>query len=264
LVYPVDKGSGATTSLVEADGVVAVDADTDYLAAGEAVSVELFSPEVRPPSLFGVGEDDPLLSRLLDDLRNPRYLSVGSRQGLRRLREGTPDVAVTAGPVERTVDADPLGGWTREWGLVVPENNPDGVDDVADLVDRDLRLVNRTTDSGLRTSLGNAVAALADERGVDRREVVDAIDGFDLTVRAVESPARKVAAGQADAGVGLRATAERLDLGFVPLGEQPVRVHGNPDRVEKEGMTELAAALDGVAGLAAELPGYSSANDETR
>ncbi|MFC7174685.1 hypothetical protein ACFQL0_17750 [Haloplanus litoreus] len=34
LVYPVDKGSGATTSLVEADGVVEVDADTDYLAEG--------------------------------------------------------------------------------------------------------------------------------------------------------------------------------------------------------------------------------------
>ncbi|WP_135821147.1 molybdopterin biosynthesis protein [Halostella litorea] len=264
LVYPVDKGSGATTSLVEADGVVAVDPDTDYLAAGETVTVDLFSPDVRPPSLLGVGEDDPLLSRLLDDLRDPRYLSVGSRQGLRRLRDGTPDVAVTAGPVERDVEADPLGAWTREWGLVVPAGNPEGVDGVAALADRDLRLVNRTTDSGLRTSIGNAVAALADERGVDRREVVESIDGFDLTVRAVESPARKVAAGQADAGVGLRATAERLGLGFVPLGEQTVRVHGNPERSEKDGVRELAAALDGVADLTAEFPGYSSANEETR
>ncbi|WP_121822387.1 molybdopterin biosynthesis protein [Halostella salina] len=264
LVYPVDKGSGATTSLVEADGVVAVDPDTDYLAADESVTVELFSPEVRPPSLFGVGEDDPLLSRLLDGVANPRYLSVGSRGGLRRLRDGTPDVAVTAGPVERDVDAASLGEWTREWGLVVPAGNPEGVEGVADLVDRDLRLVNRTTDSGLRTSLGNAVAALADERGVDRRDLVDAIDGFDLAVRAVESPARKVAAGQADAGVGLRATAATLGLGFVPVGEQTVRVHGNPDRAEKAGVAELREALSGVPELAADLPGYSSANDETR
>ncbi|MFC6726521.1 molybdenum cofactor synthesis domain-containing protein, partial [Halobium palmae] len=42
LVYPVDKGSGATTSLVEADGVVAVHPDTEYLAEGERVEVQLF------------------------------------------------------------------------------------------------------------------------------------------------------------------------------------------------------------------------------
>ncbi|NHN47113.1 molybdopterin biosynthesis protein [Halostella sp. JP-L12] len=258
LVYPVDKGSGATTSLVEADGVVAVDPDTDYLAEGESVTVELFSPEVRPPSLFGVGEDDPLLSPLLDRLRDPRYLAVGSRQGLRRLRDGTPDVAVTAGPVERDVDAEPLGEWRREWGLVVPEGNPDEVAGLADLVDRDLRFVNRTTDSGLRTSLGNAAAALADERGIDRREVVDAIDGFDLAVRAHESPARKVLSGQADAGLGLRATAAKLGLGFVPLGDQRVRVHANPDRVGKDGVAELAAALEDVDDLTADLPGYDA------
>jgi len=66
LVYPVDKGSGATTSLVEADGVVAVDPDTEYLDRDERVTVQLFSPDVRPPTLLGVGEDDPALNRLLD------------------------------------------------------------------------------------------------------------------------------------------------------------------------------------------------------
>src|SRR5699024_2614312 len=84
LAYPVDKGSGATTSLVEADGIVEMPADVTYLDAGEQVSVELFSPDVRPPSAFGVGEDDPLLSRLLDRLDNPRYLGHGSRVGRRR------------------------------------------------------------------------------------------------------------------------------------------------------------------------------------
>ncbi len=97
LAYPVDKGSGATTSLVEADGVVTVHPDTAYLAEGEEVSVQLFSPEVRPPSVLGVGEDDPALSRLLDSLDSPRYLPFGSREGLRRLRNGVPDFAVVAG-----------------------------------------------------------------------------------------------------------------------------------------------------------------------
>jgi putative molybdopterin biosynthesis protein len=255
LVYPVDKGSGATTSLVEADGVVAVHPDTEYLAEGEEVEVQLFSPEVRPPSVFGVGEDDPLLSRLLDRLDRPRYLPVGSREGLRRLRNGVPDVAVVAGPQEREVETVELGGWTREWGLVVPASNPENVASLADLVDRDLRFVNRDTNSGLRTSLGNAVAALADERETTRHDLVESIDGFELSVKAVESPARKVQAGDADVGLGLRATADRLGLGFVPLGAQSVVVHANPDRVEKPGVRAVAAVLDTAADLAEGLSG---------
>ncbi|ESP88272.1 molybdopterin biosynthesis protein [Candidatus Halobonum tyrrellensis] len=268
LVYPVDKGSGATTSLVEADGVVTVDADTEYLAAGERVAVDLFSPDVRPPTLFGVGEDDPAFSRLLDGLDRPRYLAVGSREGLRRLREGVPDVAVTAGPDEREssarsgdgtaarVDAVDLGGWTREWGLVVPAGNPREVTGLADLIDRDLRFVNRDANSGLRASLGEAVATLADERGVDRREVVGAMDGFDRSVRAHESPARRVLAGDADAGLGLRVTAERLGAGFVPLGEEAVRVRANPDRTEKAGVAALRRAVEGADGVLDGLAGY--------
>jgi putative molybdopterin biosynthesis protein len=258
LVYPVDKGSGATTSLVEADGVVAVHPDTEYLAAGESVTVQLFSPDVRPPSVFGVGEDDPALSRLLDRLVRPRYLPVGSREGLRRLRDGAPDVAVVAGPSERDVEAVDLGGWTREWGLLVPADNPDDVTGLADLVDRDLRFVNRDTNSGLRTSLGNAVAALAEEREATRHDLVEAIDGFELTVKAAESPARKVLAGDADVGLGLRATADRLDLGFVPLGEQEVVVRANPERTTKPGVRALAAAVESVDDVFAGLTGYAA------
>ncbi|WP_254762081.1 molybdopterin biosynthesis protein [Natrinema marinum] len=247
LVYPVDKGSGATTSLADADGVVEVGPETDYLEEGEPVTVTLFSPDVRPPTLFGVGEDDPTFSRVLDGLERPRYLSVGSRPGLRRLREGVPDVAVAAGPLEYDLEATELCRWEREWGLVVRAGNPDELEGLADLIDRDLRFVNRTTDSGLRSSLGAAIADLAEERGTERHDLVDAIDGFDLGLRAHESPARKVIAGDADAGLGLRETAERLDLGFISLGEQPVRVLANPDRIEKEGVKELERAISDVS-----------------
>ncbi|GAA0728256.1 putative molybdopterin biosynthesis protein [Halorubrum trapanicum] len=247
LVYPVDKGSGATTSLVEADGVVAVDPDTEYLDAGETVSVDLFSPDVRPPTLLGVGEDDPALNRLLDRLANPRYLAVGSREGLRRLRDGVPDIAVTAGPTDRDVDAAELGGWSREWGLVVPDGNPDGVEGLADLVDRDLRFRNRPTVSGLRRSLDAALDDLADERDADRRALAERIDGYERTAKAFESPVRAVVAGDAHAGLGLRETAARLGCGFVSLGEQSVVVRAAPDRVDREPVAALAAELGGGA-----------------
>ena len=257
LVYPVDKGSGATTSLVEADGVVAVDPDTEYLDTGESVSVQLFSPDVRPPTLLGVGEDDPALNRLLDRVERPRYLPVGSREGLRRLRDGVPDVAVVAGPIDREVDSVDLGGWSREWGLVVPDGNPDEITGLTELVDRDVRFVNRSPDSGLRRSLDVAVGELAAERDVSRGALTNGIDGYDHTVRAFESPVRTVVRGDADVGLGLRETAERLDCGFVPLGDQTVTVRAAPDRAERDAVVALDTALDGIDEITSGLAGYS-------
>ncbi len=256
LVYPVDKGSGATTSLVEADGIVEVGADTTYLDEGESVTVQLFSPDVRPPTVFGIGEDDPLLSRLLDRIDHPRYLSLGSREGHRRLRNGVPDFIVSSLSDDPDVECVGLGGWTREWGLVVPSGNPGGIEGLADLVKRDLRFVNRPTNSGLRTSLDEALSDLADERGTERHELVAAIDGFDFTVEAHESPARRVAASEADVGLGLRATAEKLDLGFVSVGEERVRVLANPDRLEKPGVAALEDALADIDSFLSDLQGF--------
>lgn len=260
LAYTTDKGSGATTSLVEADGVVEVHADTAYVAEDETVTVQLFSPDVRPPTVLGVGEDDPALARLLDALERPRYLAVGSREGLRRLRDGVPDFAVTTAgdPGDRGVDASELGSYEREWGLVVPAGNPGDVAGLADLVDRDLRFVNRGSDSGLRTNLGTALADLAEERGTSRHGLVESIDGFELAAKAHESPARKVASGTADVGLGLHATAEKLGLDFVPVGTETVRVLANPDRAEKAGVRELADALDAeLDEILADLAGFS-------
>ena len=243
LVYPVDKGSGATTSLTAADGIVEVPPETDYLSAGEEVTVRLFSPRVRPPTLLGVGEDDPTVSRALDRLENPRYLPEGSRPALRRLREGVPDVAVLAGPLERDLETEELFRFTREWGLVVPTGNPRDVGGLADLVDRDLRFVNRTTDSGLRRSFDAELAALASDADRDRSALVEEIDGYAVELRAHESPPRRVARGDADAALGLRETADRLSLGFAPVAAEPVRLLANPDRLEKASVDALVSAL---------------------
>ncbi len=257
LVYPVDKGSGATTSLADADGIVEVPPDTEQLDAGESVDVRLFSPDIRPPSLLGMGEDDPLLARLLDQTDRPRYLPLGSREGLRRLRNGIPDIAVTAGPLQREVESVELGGWTRRWGLLVPAGNPDGVSGLADLLDEDLRFVNRPRQSGLRASLEDALETLADERGVARGDVFDAIEGYEMTARAYESPPRRILAGKADVALGLEASAAALDLEFVPVGQQSVRVLAAPDRVDKPGVRALDELLP-PAQLVEEFDGFET------
>ena len=254
LVYTVDKGSGATTSLVEADGFVELPANKNYLEAGETVEVDLFSPAVRPPTVLGVGEDDPLLSRLLDSLDRPRYLPVGTTEGLRRLGKGVPDWAVVAGPVDHDQDIASLGGWEREWGLVVGESVT--LDGLADLVDDDYRFVNRNRTSGLRRSFDAGLSTLADQRETTRERLASDIDGYGLTAGAHESPARRVAAGEADVGLGLQATAAKLDLGFVSLGTQSVRILANPDRMDKPGVDQFETVLDDVAAIADSLPGF--------
>jgi putative molybdopterin biosynthesis protein len=244
LAYPVDKGSGATTSLVEADGFIEVDADTEYLAEVESVSVTLFSPDVRPPTVLGTGEDDPVFSALLDGLDRPRYLGLGTREGLRRFRDGIPDFVVAAGPLAADAPGEQVAAFEREWGLVVPDGNPMDITGLEDLVSGDARFVNRNRDSGLRDSFADEIERYAEAAGMPTHEITDAIDGFEFTVRAHESPARRIAAGDADAGLGLGWTAASLGLDFVSLGWQPVRVHAADERREKSGVAALESVLE--------------------
>ncbi|WP_227132979.1 molybdopterin biosynthesis protein [Halorubellus salinus] len=245
LAYPVDKGSGATTTLTAADGVVPVDPDTNYVDAGDPVTVELFSPSVRPPRVLVVGEDDPTLSRALDDVAAPRYLAAGTRSGRRSRRDGVADAAALAGPDadDALASDDVLGTWERDWGLVVPAGNPDAVDGLAALVDADVSFANRDAESGLRARLDDALDALAADRDTTRDALADEISGYALATRGHQSPARRVADGVVDVGLGLRGTAAALDLDFVELGVDRVAVVAADDRRDKPGVRDLERAL---------------------
>jgi putative molybdopterin biosynthesis protein len=207
--------------------------------------------------VLGIGEDDPVLGALLDDIPRPRYLGMGTRVGLRRLRDGIPDFVVGSGPLTDEQGGERIASWEREWGLVVPSGNPRDIGGLASLVDEGVRFVNRHRDSGLRGSLEGAIDDLAAERAGNRRDLIEAIDGYEFAVRAHESPARRVADGEAEAGLGLRATADRLDLGFVPLGWEPVVVSVAAGRRDKDGVDDLETAIDERLGdLLASRSGY--------
>ncbi len=243
LAYPVDKGSGATTSLADADGVVEVPADTDYVAADEPVSVHLFSEHVRPPAVFAAGEDDPTFADGLDAVERARFLPVGTREGRRRFERGIPDLAVLAGEAE-PAEGRLVARWTREWGLLVPEGEETAIEGIADLVDGDHRFANLEA-MALREAFDARVAALAAERDSTREELSAHIDGYGRARRGLESAARLVAQGEADVGLGLARHADSIGLAFVPLGHQPVSVYVAPARREKPGVTALLDALPG-------------------
>lgn len=241
LAYPVDKGSGATTSLSDADGVVEVPPNTAFVGTDEEVTVHLFSANVQPPAVLAVGEEDPLVDAALDAHGHTRFLPVGSREGRRRFERGIPDIVVVSDG-DTPSEGARVTTWNREWGFLVPAGNPADVTGVADVVGTDLRFANLQGTS-LRTAFDQHLDKYADEHAADRPDVVADITGYGLARTAHESAAHLVATGEADVGLGVRHSASHLPLDFVPMGEQTLEVYVRPDRREKSDVSELIAAL---------------------
>ncbi|WP_340100681.1 molybdopterin biosynthesis protein [Salinibaculum salinum] len=256
VAYAPAKGSGATTTLAETDGIVQMAAETSLLAAGETVTVERFD-DAPIPALLGVGDPDPVFARLLDDFATSRFLSLSATDASRWVDDDVPDVTVTPTDDLTGTRAEPLARWNREWGLVVPAGNPDDITALSDLVDGDYRFANLDDSLAVRTALAEHLETLALDSAED---TAAAIDGFHRELPGIESAARSVAAGRADAGLGLRVTATQLGLEFVPVGTQTLGVVPNPTRLDKSSVERLRDHLaDRLPSLLTETPGYAPA-----
>jgi len=144
------------------------------------------------------------------------------------------------------VDSEVIATWTREWGIVTRDTDL-GETPLDRLVSEALSVATVNRDLGLRGAVDDA----AREAGLDP----EAVAGIETA--GVESPARRVVDGRADAGVALRATAERLGLEFASLGTQPVSLVGDEGRLSKPGVERLREAAGSLAGTLEGLPGYS-------
>ena len=166
------------------------------------------------------GSDDPGLDIVLRQT-GADVVTVGTRgsfHGLTRIWRGTADAAAIHlrhrsgghnSPFARAL----LRGrrpaiihlWRREQGLLTPEGNPDHIRDPGDL--KALRVARRQFGAGTRVLLDR----LLTEAGIAPALVTGPEAASHLEV------ALSVAAGQADTGLGVRAAATALDLGFVPV-----------------------------------------------
>ncbi|MBB4908650.1 substrate-binding domain-containing protein [Actinophytocola algeriensis] len=166
------------------------------------------------------GSDDPALQILLDRT-TPAVVPVGSRgsfQGLRALARGDADGAaihlrhhtgVYNSPFARALlrgkDPHLLHLWRRQQGLLVPHGDQSGIRSVADLTGK--LVARRQAGAGTRVLLEQLLIGA----GIDPHTV----HGPELDSHLETGLA--VAAGIADAALGLRATATDLGLDFVPL-----------------------------------------------
>ncbi|MBU6506805.1 MAG: helix-turn-helix transcriptional regulator [Alphaproteobacteria bacterium] len=185
---------------------------------------EFAGPDLRPAPPVAAGSHDPLLEWALRESGSElALLAGGSDDGLRRL---VANKAIVAGihlldPVSGEYNRPAvraLGGladvvlieWAkREQGLVVVRDNPHRIATPADLGRNGVRVLRRQDGAGaqvlLRYVLAEAKLRLEDLPG----PVQPALTETDIAAAILD--------GKADAGVAVRAVAQRHKLGFVPL-----------------------------------------------
>jgi molybdate-binding protein len=186
-------------------------------AGGNAAARRLLGSH---PVLRLAGSDDPGLDIALRQA-GASVATVGARgsfHGLTRIWRGTADAAAIHlrhrsgghnSPFARTL----LRGrrpaiihlWRREQGLLTPEDNPDHITGPGDL--RALQIARRPFGTGTRVLLDQLLA----EAGIAPASISGPEAASHLEV------AMSVASGQADTGLGVRAAATALGLGFVPV-----------------------------------------------
>lgn len=125
----------------------------------------------------------------------------------------------------------------REQGLMVPKGNPRGLRSLADVARERVQFVNRQRGSGTRL--------LVDQLLKQARISPASVRGYETEEYTHLAVAATIAAGQADAGFGLKAAAGRLGLDFVPLLKEIYWLAVRSRRLESASMQSLLRALQG-------------------
>jgi putative molybdopterin biosynthesis protein len=195
------------------------------------------------------GSDDPLLDRIAGE--SHRVGARGSFGGLSALWQGRADAATLHlrhrdGGYNAPFAAGVLAGrrpllvhlWRREQGIMVPAGNPGGIEGVADLASCTVAL--RGSGTGTRVLLER----LMRESGASPATLHGPEAGTHLEA------AMSVAAGVADAAIGLRAAAEAVGLDFIGLLWEPYELTLSEDALG------VAADLLSALASAPPMPGF--------
>jgi molybdopterin molybdotransferase/putative molybdopterin biosynthesis protein len=255
---PLPRGAGVLTSLVRADGLLMVPSGLEGHHAGEQVRVELLRGLAEiGRTIVAIGSHDLVLDLAASQLRADDPLitlassNVGSLGGLVALRDGLCHIAgshlldpatgeYTLPYVDRLLgtgsDVAVVRLVHRDQGLIVAPGNPLDLTGVDDLTRPGLHYVNRQRGAGTRALLDHELA----RRGIDP----DQVSGYSREEHTHLAVAAAVAAGRADAGMGILAAARAFGLDFVPVAQEPydlvLRVASLSDAL----LTPLWALLD--------------------
>ncbi|MBQ6067588.1 MAG: molybdopterin biosynthesis protein [Clostridia bacterium] len=228
---PLPGGAGVISSLTKADAILTVEQDAEGLEAGESVSVRLLRDRRDVENaLIVTGSHDPIIDELADLAQRQgcgfrvKSSHVGSMGTIAAIRAGQAHMGAI-----HLLDGDtgtynvpyvekyfPEGGAVlfkgvkRVQGFMVAPGNPLGIRTIADLTR--CRYVNRQRGAGTRVLLDH----LMERDGV----MPDRIDGYANEKFTHTAVAASIAAGNADAGLGIWSAAKMYGLDFIPLCDE--------------------------------------------
>jgi putative molybdopterin biosynthesis protein len=222
-----------------------------------AAALAPLAPAEEPARLILAASHDPLLSAAAQALASVQVNILGSGDAIAALLAGRADVAGchfgedAPSPPPETRDALAAAGfdWLRIFGraqgLMVAPGNPLGLRDLADAVAAKARFVNRQRGSGTRRWFDRLLAQAAISPG--------AVRGYTDEEFTHQAVAAVIAAGRADAGLGVQAAAEKFGLDFLPLGEESYFLVLSP---HLRTAPQIHALLDLIRRTKPSFPGY--------
>ena len=272
---PLPRGAGVLTSLVRADGLLVVPAGVEGHHAGAEVSVELLRGlDEIARTIVAIGSHDLVLDLAASALRADDPLvtlassNVGSLGGLVALRDGLCHIAgshlldpasgeYTLPYVDRVFgaaapDVAVVRLVHRDQGLMVAAGNPLGITGIPGLTRPGLRYVSRQRGAGTRVLLDHELGKLGIDPGL--------IEGYSREEPTHLAVAAAIAAGRADAGLGIMAAAQAYGLDFVPVTREPYDLVIAPGALDTPQLAPLWSLLrsDRFQSAVTVLGGYSA------
>ena len=232
IATPLNRGAGLTTTLVKADGLLVIPKNSEGLEAGENVQVALTKDlSVIDRTLVSIGSQDMIMDfigSLIEEGLEGIHLSsahVGSMGGIMAMKRGEAHIAPVHLLDEETGEYNQpyldrflgeefalIKGIKREQGLMVPKGNPKAIKTLEDIVEKQLKYVNRQRGSGTRILTDH----LMKQSGISSQDLL----GYDLEMTNHMSVAAAVEAGTADAGLGAYSAAKAMGLDFIFIANE--------------------------------------------
>jgi len=270
IATPLNRGAGLTTTLVKADGLLVIPKNSEGLEAGEKVQVALTKDlSVIDRTLVSIGSQDMIMdfiASLMEEGPEGTHLSsahVGSMGGIMAMKRGEAHIAPIHLLDEETGDYNQayldrflgeefalIKGIKREQGLMVPKGNPKGIKNIKDIVDQNLKYVNRQRGSGTRILTDH----LMKQAGISSKD----LSGYDIEMTNHMSVAAAVEAATADAGLGAYSAAKAMGLDFVFIANEDYDFVVKKSNLDHFMIKEFIRVLhsDELKGILIRLGGY--------
>lgn len=230
MAYPLSRGAGVISSLVEADALVRISPMSEGLGLREETEVELLEEDFNPDNtIVMIGSHDMILDVLRNEIQTiyPEYrlasFHTGSMGGLLALKQEMTHLAtahlldVESGeynfPYIQRILPDlqliVVNMAYRQQGLIVSKGNPKRIKGIADLIREDVCYINRQKGSGTRVLFDY----LLDKNNINFND----IKGYHQEEFTHLMVASAVANRRADAALGIYSAAKAFQLDFIPL-----------------------------------------------